>query len=35
MKGNLFIVPPQKEAFATKLPVVWKRKTTTQGRNGN
>ena len=34
-KRNLFIVPPQKEAFATKLPVARKRKTTVQGRKGN
>ena len=34
-KENLFIVPPQKEAFATKLSMARKRKTTAQGRNGN
>ena len=34
-KGNLFIVPLQKEAFAKKLSVARKRKTTVQGRNGN
>ena len=31
-KGNLFIITPQKEAFATKLPVARERKTTAQGR---
>ena len=34
-KGNIFIVPPHKETFTTKLPVARKRKKTTQGRNGN
>ncbi|KAK3738929.1 hypothetical protein RRG08_006496 [Elysia crispata] len=34
-KENLFIMPPQEEAFATKLPVAWKRKTTAQGGNSN
>ena len=34
-KRHFFIVPPQKEAFATKLSVARKRKTTAQGRNGN
>ena len=34
-KGNLLIMPPQKEAFATKLSVARKRKTTAQGQNGN
>ena len=33
-KGSIFIVPPQKETFFTKLPVAWTRKKTTQGRNG-
>ena len=36
-KGNIFLVPPQREIFTTKLLVVRKRKKkkTTQGRNGN
>ena len=34
-KRNLYIVLPQKEAFATKFSVARKRKTKAQSRNGN